>query len=468
MAGGILALWLGHDPYRELHQRLPGEDGRPARRAGGAVEAPVQIGELFTAFPGPPPSPLPGEWPRFRGADGTSTASGSVPLAEGWGEAGPPALWSVELGEGHAGPAVADSRVYVLDYDEARGADMLRCFALADGRELWQRGYRVEIKRNHGRSRTVPAVAGGYVVTVGPRCHVMCVEAVSGELKWGLDLVREYGGAEPLWYTGQCPLIDEGVAVLAPGGRALMIGVECAGGRVLWEVANPSGWQMSHSSIVPMTLLGRRMYVYCAVGGMVGVSAEAGDRGALLWSSTAWTQAVIAPSPVAVGPEHIYVTAGYGAGAALLRLRRDDDGYALDLVSRVKVTEGLCSEQQTPILHDGFLYAVLPKDAGPLRKQFVCARPERLDGFAWTSGKAARFGLGPCLLADGKFFILDDEGVLTVVRASASAYEPLWQGRVLPGPDSWGPMALAGGRLLVRDAWRLRCLDVRATGASKP
>ena len=163
MAGGILALWLGHDPYRELHQRLPGEDGRPARRAGGAVEAPVQIGELFTAFPGPPPSPLPGEWPRFRGADGTSTASGSVPLAEGWGEAGPPALWSVELGEGHAGPAVADSRVYVLDYDEARGADMLRCFALADGRELWQRGYRVEIKRNHGRSRTVPAVAGGYV-----------------------------------------------------------------------------------------------------------------------------------------------------------------------------------------------------------------------------------------------------------------------------------------------------------------
>ena len=42
-------------------------------------------------------------------------------------------LWSIELGEGHAGAAVRDGRVYVLDYDRQAEADVLRCLSLADG-----------------------------------------------------------------------------------------------------------------------------------------------------------------------------------------------------------------------------------------------------------------------------------------------------------------------------------------------
>ena len=45
----------------------------------------------------------------------------------------------------------------------------------------------------------------------------------------------------------QCPLIDRQTAVIAPGGRALMIGVDCATGEILWETPNPDGWKMSHS-----------------------------------------------------------------------------------------------------------------------------------------------------------------------------------------------------------------------------
>ena len=92
------------------------------------------------------------------------------------------------------------------DYDEELGEDALRCLSLDDGREIWRRAYRVRVKRNHGMSRTVPALADGVVVTVGPRCHVMAVNAISGELLWGLDLERAYGSETPFWYTGQCPL----------------------------------------------------------------------------------------------------------------------------------------------------------------------------------------------------------------------------------------------------------------------
>ena len=37
-------------------------------------------------------------------------------------------------------------------------SDVLRCLSLADGREIWRRWYRTGAKRNHGVSRTVPAV----------------------------------------------------------------------------------------------------------------------------------------------------------------------------------------------------------------------------------------------------------------------------------------------------------------------
>ena len=85
-----------------------------------------------------------------------------------------------------------------------------------------------------------------------------------------------------------------------------------------------------------------------------------------------------------------------------------------------------------------------------------------LDGKpVWSSGPAHRFGLGSYIIADGIIYVTDDEGVLTMVEATSEGYHQLDRAKVLPGPDSWGPMALAGGRLIARDLRRMVCLDVR-------
>jgi outer membrane protein assembly factor BamB len=367
----------------------------------------------------------------------------------------------VDLGEGHAAPVVMNGRVYVLDYDESRRADALRCFSLRDGREIWRRWYRVNVKRNHGMSRTVPAVTDKYVVTIGPRCHVMCVEAVSGALLWGIDLEKDFGAVVPLWYTGQCPLIDGGVAVFAAcGKKALLLGVDCKTGAVLWQAPNPDGWEMSHSSVMPMTLNGKKMYVYAAVGGIAGVSAEKGNRGTVLWKTAAWNPSVVVPSPVVFPDGRVFVTAGYGAGSMMLNVSAENGGYRVTSLYKIRPQEGLACEQQTPLLYEGLLFGILPNDAGELRNQFVCFHP---DGkLLWASGKDHLYGLGPYMIADGKFFILSDEGVLTAARASAEKFVPLGQAKVLQGRDSWGPIALAGGRMLLRDSRRMVCIDVAA------
>ncbi|MEI6500335.1 MAG: hypothetical protein WCP21_04825, partial [Armatimonadota bacterium] len=60
------------------------------------------------------------DWTGFRGPN-RNGISGDTGLLRSWG-AGPQKLWSIALGEGHAGAAVYGSKVYVLDYDQGARA----------------------------------------------------------------------------------------------------------------------------------------------------------------------------------------------------------------------------------------------------------------------------------------------------------------------------------------------------------
>jgi len=451
----LLERWLSFDPVPDLAVNLPGADGRPATL--GARGERIDLSGVFEQFEGTA-SDLPGAWPRFRGTDFDNIGKPGVRLADSWGEEGPEILWSVELGEGHAAPVVLQGRVYVLDYDEDARGDALRCFSLDDGEEIWRRSYAVSVKRNHGMSRTIPAVTEKHVVTIGPRCHVVCLDSATGAFRWGIDLQREHGTTEPLWYTGQCPMIDQDQAILAPGGPdTLLMAVDCETGATVWSTPNPNGWGMSHSSIMPMTFAGRRMYVYCALGGVAGVSAEGEDAGEILWELP-WDSRVVAPSPVVLDGGKIFVTAGYGKGSMMVQIREAGGAFSAEALFEKGPKEGLACEQQTPIYHGGLLYGIMPKDAGALKGQFVCYRPD--GSLVWSSGPANRFGLGPFLLADGKFYVLSDDGVLTMLRESHEKYVPLAQAKILEGPDAWGPIAVAGDRMLLRDSKRLKCIGV--------
>jgi hypothetical protein len=78
----------------------------------------------------------------------------------------------------------------------------------------------------------------------------------------------------------------------------------------------------------------------------------------------------------------------------------------------------------------------------------------------WTSSSANKFGLGPYTIINDLIFVMDDEGHLTVTKATPKAYQPLTTARVLEGHESWGPMAFVSGRLIVRDLTRMKCLDI--------
>ena len=454
----VLVWWNISSPAIELTQSLPGKDNRKSSRPGtGEI---VNIGAFFERFKESDET-FEDSWPRFRGSDFDNIKKNGVKLIDTPDQAKTGIQWSVELGEGHAGPSVYKGLVYVLDYDEKAKADMLRCFTLKDGVEQWRRWYRVNVRRNHGMSRTIPAVSDEYILTIGPRGHVMCINRKTGDMIWGKDIEKDYASEIPFWYTGQCPLLENGRAIIATGGKALLIAMDCKTGKVIWESPNPDSWKMSHSSVMPWQFQGTRMYVYSAIGGVCGIAADGHEAGKILWKSSAWNCSVVAPSPVCLADGKIFLTAGYGAGSMVFQVTGKDGIFTVEKLYGYKPKDGLACEQQTPVFYRGMLYGILPKDAGTLRNQMVCVDPKDCRKIVWSSGKSVRFGLGPYIIADGKFYILNDDGVLSIVKPDREKFNLLGQARIFEAQDAWAPMAIADGYLILRDSRKMLCLDIR-------
>lgn len=452
LAAVVLFFWLRAPVRAPIATRVPGAD-RPA----GEVATAGQETDVFAAVrlvpgPGKPASDLAGSWPRFRGPnlDGISTEAGA--LLRAWPGGKPRELWSVEVGEGYAGPVVSEGRVYLMDYDREGQRDALRCLSLADGAEIWRVTYPVPVKRNHGLTRTVPTVAGGLVVAMGPKCHVICVEAETGKFRWGLDLVKDHGTTIPPWYTGQCPLVEEGAVILAPGGpEALLLAVDLETGKERWRTPNPNAWKMTHASVVPFNLAGAQYYLYPASGGVVAASAA---DGSIAWETAKWKiNIATVPSPVLLGDDRVFFTGGYNAGSLLLKFGSEAGKVSATEVFRVKANV-FGATQHSPVWFEGYLYGIRADG------RFVCLSPE--GEVVWESGPDTNFGLGPLLLAQGLIFAMNDDGHLWLLEASAADYRPLADASLIEGHESWAPLALAGGRLLARDMTRMVCVQVGA------
>jgi len=430
----LLAAWANTGPSVRLERRLAGLDGAPRATPGKATARPLPGKPAY--FDGRP-SQITAEWPWFRGPDGDAIGKEPVRLAHRWPAGGPKPLWMIALGEGYAAAAVRSGCVYVLDH--LGDADVLRCFSLDDGREIWRNSYPVVVAFSHGMSRTIPAVADDCVFSLGPLCHVACWEAATGKARWLIDLVAEHGATVPPWYAGQC--------------KALVMAVDGRSGKVIWESPNPRHWTMTHVSIVPLEFAGRRMYVYCGKGGVAGVDAASGE---LLWDTTDWQVGVATcPSPVVVGEGKIFLCGGYNSGALMLQLRQEGGRITPHTLFRLSAKQ-FGSEQQTPVCWQGHLYGVRQRD-----RQLVCLDLEGRE--LWNSGadKFGQQGGAPYMIADGLLFAMTDEGLLRLVDANPDRYQRLDQAQVFPqGSDSWGPLALVAGRLIARDFTRMVCLDV--------
>jgi outer membrane protein assembly factor BamB len=298
----------------------------------------------------------------------------------------------------------------------------------------------------------VPAVTDKYLLAFGPKCHVSCLDPYTGKCYWLIDLVAKFGATVPQWYASQCPLIDDERSILAPGGESLLVALDCKTGEVVWKSKNPHAWTLTHSSIMPMEFAGKKIYVYCGKGGVAGVSAENGE---ILWETTEWkVMMATCPSPLILPEGKIFFTGGYNSGAMMMQLVEQNGKIAVKKLFKLSPNV-FGSTQQTPIFYDGYIYGERERD-----RELVCLDLNGKE--VWKSGPEHRFGKdgGSYLIADGLIYLLDDSFMLTLAEATPKGYRQLAQAQILDGADSWAPMALVGGKLILRDVTQMVCLEV--------
>lgn len=397
-------------------------------------------------------SALAGDWPQFRGParDGISTETG---LLRQWPEGGPKVLWSVDVCQGYAGPAIVGDRVYFNDYDEKSKEWLARCLDFKTGKEVWRHKEAKLIRANHGITRTVPAVDGKYVFCFDPKCVFHCLDAATGNEVWRKDLVQDYKATIPAWYNGQCPLLDGDKVVIATGGTALLVAFDKATGKPVWETPNPDKTPMSHSSIMPAEIGGVKQYLYMTLGGCVGISAQDGKQ---LWSFPWKFNIAVPTSALHVGEGKIFLTSCYEADGAMIQVKKDGEKFVAEQLFKMAANDWN-SEVHTPILFENHMFAVGKKQRG----LFTCLDLTGMQ--VWTSEGKASFGLGGYLLADGMFFVLEgDTGTLRVIEANTKEYKELAKIQVLSGHDVWAPMALSDGKLVLRDMTKMVCIEVKS------
>ena len=452
--------WHVYTPHSDFEMQMPGADNRPE-----GMERTIQtvhIGAFFHRFVEEYTSPLTGQWTTFRGENHDNIVN--TPATITIPEDGFPILWSIGTGEGYAAPVIFNGKVYLLDYDETLGADMLRVFSLETGQELWRRWYPMRLRRWHGFSRTVPVIGEGFVITVGPLGHVMACDPVTGDMLWSLNMEKEFGTTIPDWWVGQCPIVYNGVLVLAPAGEeVLLAGFDPMTGEMLWTVPNDMNLLMSHSSIMPMTLDGKRTLVYFGLGGIVGISAEEYDMGTLLWSNNLapWLpHKQVSPAPLQISSTDMLLTSGYGQGSARFRVNRSGNQWTTTIAEQWGVNEGLSSEQQTPILHNNMVISIHTRDArADLRRRLSMYSLNNFRIPVWLSDE--RICYGPFIVINDYLFVFEDFGELLVYRIEDRSMTLLKRQMVVPdGFDAWGPIAYADGIIIVGDAYNIVALRI--------
>jgi len=393
-----------------------------------------------------------GDWPGFLGPERDGVARDAEGLLREWPNQGPTVLWSVDVGEGFAGPAIADGFVYLLDR-EPNKQDILRKLNLEDGREVWQYAYAAPGKLNYNGSRTTPTVDDDLIFTVGPFGHVHAVAVENGHVLWSAHLLEDWKSKRPGWGVSQSPLVYEDRVVVMPwGSRASVVAYERHSGKVIWRTPNQVNLSADYQSPVFMTLDGRPTVVVAGRQGYVmGVDLKTGAR---LWDFKEYNCRWHIPSPILIPEDRIFLTGGYNAGSVMMRIEKRDRDYE---AKKLWANKSVGSKIAQAVYLDGYLYSNSADVNGGLR----CTD---LDGkVVWDSKEKGRtFEMGNLLVADNLIFLMHgQEGILFLVEATPREYHELAQAKILEKPNIWAPMAYAQGKLLLRDMHRLVCVEVK-------
>lgn len=388
-------------------------------------------------------APAAGAWPDFRGPRRDGAYRGD-PIRTSWPASGLTPLWKQPIGGGYASFVVGGTRAFTI---EQRGRqEVVAAYDVSSGRELWMTAWDGEFQETMGGDgpRATPTWARGVVYALGALGELRALEDATGRTLWRTNILQDAGASNLQWGMAAAPLVVDDAVVVLPGGGGgqSVLAYHRSTGRRLWS-ALPD--QAAYASPMLVEIGGRVQIVLLTATRLVGLSP---DGGAVLWAHP-WqgpNNGINAAQPLLLGENRLYVSAGYGAGAAVIEVSGGPTGFNTREVWRnTKMKNRFASA----VVHEGVIYG--------LDESILAAIDAATGELKWKGG---RYGYGQLLLADGHLIVLTEDGDLALVRATPERHEELVRFPVLNG-KTWNPPAMANGVLLVRNLAEMAAFDLR-------
>jgi outer membrane protein assembly factor BamB len=384
-----------------------------------------------------------------------------VALRGDWAAEPPQKRWRQPVGGGYAGFAVHGTRAVTIE--QRRDREAVVCYDVNSGKELWAQSYAADFKEPLGGPgpRATPAffmladekgkAVGNHVVSLGAQGKLMSFDLDTGQPDWpaGVDVLKDKQHDNLHWGMAASPLIFRNgpttEVIVAPGantgatkGRAAVV-YDARDGKELRAFGNHRG---SYSSPVIRKLCGIDQLLVFDGDGLTSYDPRAGRE---LWHHP-WVslpgEFINVAQPLVLDGDRVFISSGYDAGCAMLRVRKDDKPEVLwqNKLMRCKFTSPVCRANHLYGLDEGILVCLDAKTG------------ERL----WKGG---RYGHGQILSVEGLILVLSESGDLVLVEATPGGHRELGKFSALDG-KTWNPPALSQGFALVRNHNEMACYQL--------
>ena len=381
-------------------------------------------------------------WTDFRGPrrDGDYRER---PILTNWPAAGFRPVWKQPVGGGHASFVVAGGRAFTI---EQRGNDeVAAAYDVATGRELWTSTWPATFSEAYGGDgpRATPVWHDATLFVLGAAGELRALDAASGRLRWRTNILEDARASNIEYGVAASPLVVGEMVVVLPGGSRgrSVVAYRRDSGKQVWSALDDDA---SYSSPMLVTLGGVEQIVVFTATRLVGLSL---DGAQVLWEFPWETRGGINPSqPLILGHDRVFVSTGYGMGAAMFSLSRNGSAFAVREVWR---TNRMKNQFTSSVYHDGYIYGL---------DEAILACVDAATGeLKWKGG---RYGYGQVMLASGHLVVVTEGGDLALVRATPERHVELARVPALDG-RTWNHPAMADGYLIIRNASEMAAFDLR-------
>ena len=380
-------------------------------------------------------------WTNYRGParDGRYD---EAPIRTAWPAEGPPLLWKQPIGGGYASFVAAEGVAFTIE--QRRRQEVVAAYDLESGRELWAHGSDAEFTESMGGDgpRATPTWEAGRLWALGAQGDLRCFDARTGKLNWSKNILTDNGATNLQWGMAAAPLIVDDKVVVLPGGRSgkSVVAYNKLTGAPVWKSLSDT---QAYVSPMLVTLAGKRQILVETANRVIGLAVE---DGTLLWE-TGWDtgMGINCSQPIVVDANRLFISSGYGKGAALVEITSGGGGLT---ARKVWENTSMKNKFNSSVLHEGNVYGL---DEGILTCVDVKTGERR-----WKGG---RYGFGQVILASGHLIVITDTGELVLVEATPDKHTEVAKFSALEG-KTWNYPAVADGRLLVRNQTQMACFDV--------